>query len=1143
MHGNENHFLQQISPFLGSYFICLAVMNGIAAYYCWQKLKNNQLALAWIILAAALMIVSPLAYAGMNGSPQTMKLISVPEGFRSFVDGQMANAVTYTVGTTLALVVLYLFRSFFAKPVVAWVGLNVSLILMGMSMVDQEFSAIVTKPDNVPIVAMVFLLGFFTWLATHRAVENDERTAKGLPPLEAEESEKVLVWPDLVYTEMICMVVLTAILILWAIALRAPLEEPASGVTIGGTTLADRNVISGNTQLGIALTGVATTSNVIVGNYIGVDANGGALGNTLFGIRLTNGAQAEVGGTGADEGNVIANNGNHGVHVHASTTTDSPILGNSIYGNTGLGINLNAGTQDANLVTANDVGDGDTGPNDLLNYVVMTLATESGGTVSVDFDLDAPAGDYRIEFFTNPLGTDGSGYGEGETFAGAAPVTHTGSGVESFSTSFAGVAGDTLAATTTEDLGAGSYGSTSEFSAVFGVVAAQAPTLSSAANQAFWVGKALTANSPITVAEGLPATITVADDIRIRIPSGFNMVWDTLDVTATVTGTASGKVSATVSYEDAGATLVLDVSSDFAFGDTVVVADLGFMDFTASSGTDNLDLEVANDDVVTATDVSTVEILPRGTPTISSEFDQSFRVGDPPVTMEILTIQDDNAAPVITAANDIRVRIPTTFNMTWDVSDLSAVLLGSGSGKVSTTVSYEDGGKTLVIDVLTDFDPGDLLTVDGLSFDNFAAASIDDHLELEVDDDGSVVAEDDKAVFIVLILVTPDIASSANQSFTVGSGPTAARLIRITDDDVIPQVKAATDLRIRIPATFPMTWDVTITSANISGPARAKLSTSVTYEDGGKTLVVDVLTDFVAGDWINVGNVDFMSFTSAAAPDRLELEVANDGGLAVSLDDKTKEIFGTTFNLDVWPSTVAGSHLPTNGTNETVEFTVTNTGTGTDEYDLLTATSPGTVITVISITGPGITQGANPDSARISGLGAGDNVVATVTYSAAMAPVGTVDTLTFLARSVAVPGDTDAGRLDLTLIRPQVTLGKGVSPTGTQPPGTDLTYTMTVTNAGTADAAQVALVDSIPSDLEFQVGSEGTSLPAGITAVVEFSDDDGASWTYTPVSGGCGAAVGYDSCVSRIRWTLQAPLPSTGPDNTGDLSFSARIRS
>ncbi|MCA9217553.1 MAG: hypothetical protein KDB27_31005, partial [Planctomycetales bacterium] len=84
--------------------------------------------------------------------------------------------------------------------------------------------------DNVPIVMMVYLLGFFTWLSAYRAVQNDNRKEQGLPPLEKLDDEKILVWPDLVYTEMICMIVMTAVLILWAIALQAPLEEPASAV-------------------------------------------------------------------------------------------------------------------------------------------------------------------------------------------------------------------------------------------------------------------------------------------------------------------------------------------------------------------------------------------------------------------------------------------------------------------------------------------------------------------------------------------------------------------------------------------------------------------------------------------------------------------------------------------------------------------------------------------------------------------------------------------------------------------------------------------------------------------------------------------------------------------------------------------------
>ena len=50
------------------------------------------------------------------------------------------------------------------------------------------------------------------------------------PPLEAVDNDKVFVWPDLVYIELICMVALMAVLLAWSILLKAPLEEPASTV-------------------------------------------------------------------------------------------------------------------------------------------------------------------------------------------------------------------------------------------------------------------------------------------------------------------------------------------------------------------------------------------------------------------------------------------------------------------------------------------------------------------------------------------------------------------------------------------------------------------------------------------------------------------------------------------------------------------------------------------------------------------------------------------------------------------------------------------------------------------------------------------------------------------------------------------------
>ena len=101
---------------------------------------------------------------------------------------------------------------------------------MGLSLTDPAFAAIVSKPDNLPIVAMVYLLGFFTWLATAQAVRNDDRLARGLPPLEKTYTKTVLVWPDVVYLELIGCILGTVVLIVWSLLLRAPLGPPADPV-------------------------------------------------------------------------------------------------------------------------------------------------------------------------------------------------------------------------------------------------------------------------------------------------------------------------------------------------------------------------------------------------------------------------------------------------------------------------------------------------------------------------------------------------------------------------------------------------------------------------------------------------------------------------------------------------------------------------------------------------------------------------------------------------------------------------------------------------------------------------------------------------------------------------------------------------
>src|SRR5690242_11621719 len=114
----------------------------------------------------------------------------------------LADPRYFFIMAVLALVVLVWKRDRIASNTVGYGLLGVLGLFFVFGIFDPNFKLIVTKPDNVPIVGLIFLLVFFTWYSMREAVLNDRRIAAGRGPVEKEESDRVWVWLDLVYTEL-----------------------------------------------------------------------------------------------------------------------------------------------------------------------------------------------------------------------------------------------------------------------------------------------------------------------------------------------------------------------------------------------------------------------------------------------------------------------------------------------------------------------------------------------------------------------------------------------------------------------------------------------------------------------------------------------------------------------------------------------------------------------------------------------------------------------------------------------------------------------------------------------------------------------------------------------------------------------------
>jgi uncharacterized repeat protein (TIGR01451 family) len=261
-------------------------------------------------------------------------------------------------------------------------------------------------------------------------------------------------------------------------------------------------------------------------------------------------------------------------------------------------------------------------------------------------------------------------------------------------------------------------------------------------------------------------------------------------------------------------------------------------------------------------------------------------------------------------------------------------------------------------------------------------------------------------------------------------------------------------------------------------------------------------TDYATRALLNAALVSVNVAQGASLTVQVRYDVAsNQGGVATVLTltaasnrtSGTTDAFATTitpvqaFGVAVTPDGGQSiTRLPSNGTNYSFTFTVTNTGNGTDNFDLV-ASHPGSAVTIVSV------NGVAGSSTTITGIAAGAAPTVAVVYSVGQVAAGTTDNVVLTATSVGDNSQTNAGFADLTVIRPALAMTKAAYRDNQSTllgggdlvlPGEYIQYKVTVTNNGAAPASAVQITDAMPAEVTYQSASQ-----------------DAATWTFN-FSGG-----------------------------------------
>lgn len=414
------------------------------------------------------------------------------------------------------------------------------------------------------------------------------------------------------------------------------------------------------------------------------------------------------------------------------------------------------------------------------------------------------------------------------------------------------------------------------------------PVLELGQSHVFVVNDPVQNLSPVRIrADTVASGISSGRVLRLVLPQNLNMEWDA-DGAPTLEGSLADSIEL-LGIE--GREVRLRASGDFIAGGELVVSGLRLTNFSAGSVQTSLALRLDEEAADRAESDSTLAVAE---PSFATDFGpgdaaegQGFVVGDGKAVFASVNIEADPQLSGVTAADDIRIILPLGLDglvaVRWDITTPPFAVPTTAADKIDGFV-IEDDGQTLLIDLIEDLLPGEVLQISGL------VLQVEDVLPrgalgLSLNGTDQINLEDGRWIEVG----SPSIVSARDHVFDIDQG--AGTLFAVAIREHQEAASITSEFSLLLPAESGLRWGKTpglggipLEELSINDDIQEKISAVVLNPDATE-LIVTVDVPFEPGDSLVFANLP-VRLVGNAGPNVLSLLVTPgvDGELASGVD-------------------------------------------------------------------------------------------------------------------------------------------------------------------------------------------------------------------------------------------------------------------